>query len=99
LTERNFRILGVVEAVARELGKSASQVALAWLLAAREVTAVIFGARTISQLEENLSAIGWDFPRELWLRLDQASALPMEYPQDVQNALEPLIHGDVDPRP
>lgn len=95
LTERNFKILEVVEAVADELGKSTSQVALAWLLNVRGVTSVIIGARTIGQLEENLGAAGWDFPRELWSKLDQASALPVEYPQDFHNFVEPLIHGDI----
>ncbi len=95
LTERNFRILEVVEAVARESGKSASQVALGWLLGVPEVTSVIIGARTLAQLEENLGASGWDLPRELWTKLDQASALPAEYPQDFQQYTETLVHGDV----
>jgi aryl-alcohol dehydrogenase-like predicted oxidoreductase len=95
LTERNFKILEVVEAVARELGKSAPQIALAWLLGVPGVTSVIIGARTTAQLEENLGASGWELPRELWARLDQVSALPAEYPQDFQQYTETLVHGDV----
>ena len=37
-------------------GASKSQVALAWLLARPAVTSVILGARTVSQLQDNLGA-------------------------------------------
>ncbi len=95
LTEGNFRILTAVEEVATELGKTVAQVALAWVLAIRGMTAVIIGARTLGQLETNLGAGGWDFPAELWRKLDEASALPLEYPQDFHAFVEPLIYGDL----
>lgn len=94
-TERNFQILAAVEEVAVELGKTAAQVALAWVLRVSGMTAVIIGARTLNHLEMNLGAAGWDFPSNLWKKLDQVSALPLEYPQDFHAFVEPLIHGDV----
>ena len=42
-----------------------------------------------------MGAGGWDFPPEEWKKLDDASALPVEYPQDFQAWVEPLIHGDL----
>lgn len=95
LNERNFQVLAAVEEAAGALGKTPVQVALAWLLAVPGVTGVIIGARTLDQLQENLGASGWEFPRELWSKLDQASALPVEYPQDFHATAELLIHGDV----
>jgi aryl-alcohol dehydrogenase-like predicted oxidoreductase len=44
-----------VKAVASEVGSTPSAVSLAWLLAKPQVTSVIFGARTIEQLEANLA--------------------------------------------
>ena len=94
-TERNFRILRVLQEVSGRLGKMLSQVAIAWLLAAPGVTSAIIGARNLPQLYENLGAGDWDFPPEEWNKLDEVSALPMEYPQDFQALVEPIIHGDL----
>jgi aryl-alcohol dehydrogenase-like predicted oxidoreductase len=94
-TERNFRILGALEAASSRLGKSLSQVALAWVLATPGLTSTIIGARNVAQLQENLGAGGWDFPPEEWKKLDEVSALSVEYPQDFQAFVEPLVHGDL----
>ncbi|WP_231185303.1 aldo/keto reductase [Haladaptatus sp. DYF46] len=56
LTEENFDVLEVVEAVADEIGATPAEVSLAWLLKHDAVTAPIIGARTVEQLEENLAA-------------------------------------------
>lgn len=95
LTERNFSILEVVQSVAKELSKSLVEVSLAWLLEVRGVTSVIIGARNTQQLRENLGAGGWVFPRALWEKIDIASALPDEYPQDFHRFVEGFMHGDV----
>ena len=95
LTERNFRILRAVEKCAARLGKTLSQAAVAWLLAVPGLTSTIIGARSLGQLEENLGAAGWEFPPDEWQKLDAASALPVEYPQDFQSWVEPMIHGDL----
>jgi aryl-alcohol dehydrogenase-like predicted oxidoreductase len=52
--ERNWRILEAVRSVSTEIGATISQVALAWLLAKPEVSSVIFGARNVAQLDDNL---------------------------------------------
>ena len=94
-TERNYQILRAAEEASVRLGKTLSQVAIAWLLAMPGVTSAIIGARNLAQLQENMGAGGWDFPPEEWKKLDEASALPVEYPQDFQAWVEPLIHGDL----
>jgi len=95
LTVHNFGILAALEGAARALGKTSAQTGLAWTLEVPGMTSVIIGARNLRQLEDNLGAAGWDFPQELWQKLDQASALPVEYPQDFQAFVETLIHGDL----
>jgi aryl-alcohol dehydrogenase-like predicted oxidoreductase len=97
-TERNFRILRAVEDASVRLGKTLSQVAVAWLLAMPGVTSAIIGARNLAQLHENLGAGDWDFPSEEWKKLDDVSALPIEYPQDFQAFVETLVHGDLSKR-
>ena len=94
-TERNFRILRALEEASERLGKTLSQTAVAWLLAMPGVTSAIIGARNLTQLQENLGAGDWDFPAEEWKKLDEVSALPIEYPQDFQAFAETIVHGDL----
>jgi len=94
-TERNFQTLRAVEGCAARLGKSLSQVSLAWLLAMPGVTSAIIGVRNMRQFEDNTGAAGWEFPPDEWKKLDAVSALPLEYPQDFQAWVESLIHGDL----
>jgi len=51
-----FKIVDAVVARGKDLSKPPSQVALAWLLWDRRVTAVIVGVRTVAQIEDNLVA-------------------------------------------
>jgi aryl-alcohol dehydrogenase (NADP+) len=64
-TDQNWAVIELLEQVARRLGKTPSQVALAWLADRPSVTAPIFGARTLAHLHDNLGAAD--------LHLDQAS--------------------------
>jgi aryl-alcohol dehydrogenase-like predicted oxidoreductase len=78
--ERNWKILDAVRAVAREVGSTPSAVALAWLLAKPQVSSVIFGARTVQQLDANLAAADLELPIRQVEVLDQASAFELGYP-------------------
>ncbi|MCQ6560171.1 aldo/keto reductase [Paenibacillus mendelii] len=79
-TEKNFAVLDAVSDSARQLDKTPSQIALRWLLQRQGITSPIFGARTLEQFEDNMGAIGWSMPQELWDGLDEVSSLPSEYP-------------------
>jgi aryl-alcohol dehydrogenase-like predicted oxidoreductase len=79
-TERNWSVVEALLEVSGALGKPPSQVALAWLLARPVVSSVIFGARTVAQLDENLGAAELDLPKEALAKLDGASALELGYP-------------------
>lgn len=81
-TDRNWSIVETLKAVAAELEKTPSQVALAWLLAKPVVSSVIFGARTVAQLEDNLGAGDLALPAEVVARLDAVSAPEVGYPYD-----------------
>ncbi len=81
-TERNWRILEALESVAKGAGAEPSAVALAWLLKKPAVTSVIFGARSLEQLESNLEAARLELSDEAMGRLDEASAEPFGYPYE-----------------
>lgn len=55
-TEDDFDVVDQVEAVATARGVSMAQVALAWLLARKGVTAPIVGATKLGHLEDALAA-------------------------------------------
>lgn len=57
LTEENLAKAQGLGELAAELGCTASQMAIAWLLRLPEVTSVITGATRVAQLEENLGAL------------------------------------------
>ncbi|MBN1302889.1 MAG: aldo/keto reductase [Anaerolineales bacterium] len=73
-TDRNWKLLDILDTFSAEKGASVSQVALAWLLSDAIITSPIIGPRTLEQLEDNLGALGIALDPEEKSRLDQASA-------------------------
>ncbi len=87
-SERNWKTLGAVEAVAKETGATLSQVSLAWLLGKPAVTSVIFGARTLEQLKDNLGAATLKLTPAQRELLDGASAPELGYPYDFMQRIQ-----------
>lgn len=85
---RNWDIVEALVKVADELEKTPSQVALAWLLGRPAVSSVIFGARNVAQLEDNLGAGDLVLPDEVMARLDAASAPELGYPYDFMKQID-----------
>lgn len=93
--ERQHRIVPAVIEVAREIGVSAAQVSLAWLLH-REVPVIpIVGARKLSQLHDNLGSIHVQLSPEQVARLDAASAVELGFPQEFyrRELVRSLVYG------
>jgi aryl-alcohol dehydrogenase-like predicted oxidoreductase len=82
LHDKAWSIVEAVRNVAGETGKTMSQVALNWVLHRPGITAPIIGARNMTQLEDNLGAVGWQLEEEHWRALSWASAFPRGYPYD-----------------
>jgi aryl-alcohol dehydrogenase-like predicted oxidoreductase len=78
--EQLYAIVDVLEAIAGELGRSVSQVALNWILQRPTVATVVIGARNEKQLRDNLGAAEFKLSTEQVARLDGASARPPIYP-------------------
>jgi len=78
--ERAYACIDAMRPIAQARGVSVAQIAIAWLLAQREVTSVIIGAKNKEQLADNLAAAELTLAPEQVAALDAASALPSEYP-------------------
>jgi aryl-alcohol dehydrogenase-like predicted oxidoreductase len=83
LSARALDIADAASAVAREMNRSASQVALAWTLLNPAVTSPIIGSKTFAQFQENLGALEIDFTSDQIARLDQVSAIERGFPYDM----------------
>jgi aryl-alcohol dehydrogenase-like predicted oxidoreductase len=83
LSEHTLDIADVVGAIAKEISRSPSQVALAWTLLNPAVTSPIIGARTFAQFEDNLAALDITFNAEQIARLDEVSRIEVCFPHDM----------------
>ncbi|TCN44682.1 aryl-alcohol dehydrogenase-like predicted oxidoreductase [Kribbella orskensis] len=87
-TERTWRVIDEVSAIAAETGRTAAQVSLRWLMQREPATTPIIGARTVEQAKDNLAASGWSLTTEQTDRLTTASAPDtVPYPYDVLHRL------------
>nr|XP_061807120.1 1-deoxyxylulose-5-phosphate synthase YajO-like [Nerophis lumbriciformis] len=85
---RNWRILDAVDDVAKSVDATPAQIALAWLLKKRTVASVIFGARSIAQLEDNLRAAEINLDDAAMEKLDTASSYEVGYPYDFMGRVQ-----------
>ncbi|HEX7343321.1 MAG TPA: aldo/keto reductase [bacterium] len=93
LKARNMQIAEAVGQVAREIGKTPSQVAINWVRQQPGVMIPILGARTLEQLKDNLGALDFSLTPELLKKLGEASAVEMGFPHDF--AASPFINNIV----
>ena len=80
--EEALRLIDLVVETAEKLERTPGQVALAWLLGDRRVTAAIVGARKVDQIAENLVAGDFDLPADIRQQLTDAMPLKLGYPYE-----------------
>ncbi len=88
-----------VAAVARELERSPSQVALNWVRQrAGHVIIPILGARTVVQIEDNLGCLDFTLSAEQLARLDASSPVELGFPHDFlgNENVRPYIFGEME---
>jgi aryl-alcohol dehydrogenase-like predicted oxidoreductase len=101
VNDRNLTIAAEVEAVAKQLGRSPSQVALAWLRQRRGLVIPIVGARRVAQIEDNLGCLDFELSPPQVERLDQASRIELGFPHDflastfVRQMVYAGMHGSI----
>jgi aryl-alcohol dehydrogenase-like predicted oxidoreductase len=85
-TPRGRGILAAIDSIVEARGGAVthSQVALNWVRARHGVTSILIGARTESQLLDNLGAAAWTLTDAEIATLDAISELPLRYPVSMQ---------------
>jgi aryl-alcohol dehydrogenase-like predicted oxidoreductase len=74
MTDRGFRILRALDAVAARTGAKLAQIAIAWLIAQPDVTAPIVSATSVRQAEELIAAARLSLDGDALALLNDASS-------------------------
>ncbi len=102
LNDNNLLIAQEVIKIAKEIGQSASQVALNWI---RQQNATlpfsknkiipIIGARKEPQIKDNLACLEFELTDEQMKALNKVSKIYMGFPQDFLNseAIKDIVYG------
>jgi aryl-alcohol dehydrogenase-like predicted oxidoreductase len=80
--DRTEKIVAAVKQVAQQLGRSAPQIAIAWLLHRDQPIIPIIGTRKIAQLHDNLAALEVKLTGDQLRLLNDASAIPLGFPHE-----------------
>jgi aryl-alcohol dehydrogenase-like predicted oxidoreductase len=78
--DRAWACVAAMREIGAAHGASVARVALAWLLAKPHVMSIIIGAKSVTQLQDNLAATALTLSEMDIAKLDTVSALPPEYP-------------------
>ena len=82
LSDQALAVVKEVQAIAQESGRPMSQVAINWVRQQTPKAQIIpiIGARSVSQLQDNLAVLEWSLTQEQLDRLEQVSAIDMGFP-------------------
>jgi aryl-alcohol dehydrogenase-like predicted oxidoreductase len=98
VNERNISIAAEVQAIAKEITKTPSQVALNWIrqqLKDKAVIIPIIGARTEVQVKDNLGCLDFELTRDQLKRLDDKSKIQLGFPHDfMSEAARIFLYGN-----
>lgn len=95
-TDRNWRIVAELDAVALALGKPMAQVALNWVANRPGVGSVILGATKLTQLQQSLGALDFTLPPDLAARLAAVSLPEPRFPYSFfQPEIQAMLTGGV----
>ena len=64
-----------------------------WLLEKKNVPSVVIGVKNLSQLEDNLGAVGWSLSKDDMEQLDKVSKVDEPYPYEMINRLNAFRAG------
>ncbi len=80
-SHQKTEVIDAVLAIAKEIGTTPSQIAIAWVRSKGIFT--ILGPRTQEQLQDNLGALDVRLSDEQLRRLDEVSAVPLGFPHEL----------------
>ena len=95
--QRNVRISQEVVNVAKEIGVTASQVALAWFRHNDASMIPIIGTRKLAQLKDNLDSLNVQISVEQMNRLNEVSKIQPIFPNNFFNRsfVPKFVYGDL----
>lgn len=85
VNDRTNATVAEVAAIAKEIGCSSAQVALAWLHHRDVLVIPIIGARKMEQLKDNLASVELQLSPDHLARLENTSKIEMGFPHDFFN--------------
>jgi aryl-alcohol dehydrogenase-like predicted oxidoreductase len=98
VNERNISIATEVQAIAKEITKTPSQVALNWIrqqLKDKAVMIPIIGARTEAQIKDNLGCLDFELTSYQLKRLEEKSKIQLGFPHDfMSEAARVFLYGN-----
>ncbi|HJX15815.1 MAG TPA: aldo/keto reductase [Candidatus Deferrimicrobiaceae bacterium] len=98
VTERNLSIAEEVDRVSKEIGKTASQVAVAWVRQQPHgVVIPILGATKLAQLKDNLGCLELSLSGDHLRRLDEASRIDLGFPLAFLDQVRRIVYGNTFP--
>jgi aryl-alcohol dehydrogenase-like predicted oxidoreductase len=93
LTEHDYDVVDAVIAVAAELDSPPATVALAWVQSRPNVTSTIIGARTMDQLEQNLTSLNVTLSPHQQAKLTDLSTPKLNFPHDFLTNVRNIQHN------
>ncbi|MEV0232041.1 aldo/keto reductase [Nonomuraea sp. NPDC050786] len=98
ISDHDLAVARVVQDVAGELGVTSAQVAIAWTRARSRAVHPIIGARSVTQLADNLAALDCELPDEAVRRLEEATGFVAGFPADFIGQTSPWVFGEASQR-
>jgi aryl-alcohol dehydrogenase-like predicted oxidoreductase len=95
LGEKTYAIVDELSRIAKEIDTSPASVALAWVQSRPGVASTIIGARTVSQLEQNLACLAVQLGPEHVQRLDKLSQPQLGFPMPMLAGAGSFMHGGI----
>jgi len=88
---RGQSVVDTVARVAKELGVTPAEVALAWVRSRPAVTSTLVGARTVEQLRANLASLAVTLTQEQQADLDEVSVPELNFPAAINAGPGPML--------
>jgi aryl-alcohol dehydrogenase-like predicted oxidoreductase len=101
VNERNISIATEVQAISKEINKTPSQIALNWIRQQQQIVKdkgviiPIIGARTETQIKDNLGCLDFELTEGHLKRLDEKSKIQLGFPHDfISEAAKIFLYGN-----
>ncbi len=90
-TQRGLDIASTVDRIADEIGRSSSEVALAWI--GSQGVIPIIGGRSLAQIAQNLEYPSIELDASQLARLDEVSRIELGFPHDFFESAKAFVYG------